>query len=507
MSTPAQLGPADLRHRAGDVGGQRVGHGLHGDRRAVAHRHAPDIDPARLAAVDILVGAVAAHALALRVAVAPGPRLHAVPAATKAGRQGGGGVRLIELAGRSMRRLAPCRYCGPYLAQPRRDRRAGTGRGHRQAPAAACRPSTASASSGRSRRTAPEAPSAAVAVPSTRSRCRRHCRWSAPGSGGRHRPATPRRAERGSAAPARTCRAPASRHPRWRCSTIAAGSAAAAGGIVVAAAAWVGDTDWPPARRLAAAAAASVGPRRAAAAARGRSRRRRPPGRIAGGVAPIGTDPAAEPAAADLGRRAGCGGIGGGRRARPAVRVAPGTGGTVSGRQLAVAGQVVPADIGADREHHAEQHHRAGGHAAARHRGGESSIRVVRLTSPASARKRRVDLVRIKPERGRVGAQEADRIGVARQVRDAAFLQRRRGCGGGCAGRRRSSASVQPSRSRAARRSAPRAARRHRGRSSGRHHGGHHSPDLPPASICVRAARSPRPHLQSPNAGCHRRVS
>jgi hypothetical protein len=93
-------------------------------------------------------------------------------------------------------------------------------------------------------------------------------------------------------------------------------------------------------------------------------------------------------------------------------------------RQSAVAGQAVPADISADRQHYAEQHYRPGGHTPAWHRGWKSQlgqpVDVVRLgTEPPR------QLVRIKPERPGVAAQEADRIGVAGQVCDAALLQRR----------------------------------------------------------------------------------
>ncbi len=60
------FGAPDLRHGAGDVGGQRVGHGLHRDRCAVAHRDRADIDPARLAPDDLLVGAIAHAGLLCR---------------------------------------------------------------------------------------------------------------------------------------------------------------------------------------------------------------------------------------------------------------------------------------------------------------------------------------------------------------------------------------------------------------------------------------------------------
>ena len=46
-----------LRHRRRDVGGQRVGHRLHADRRVAADRHRPDVDAPRLAPVDVAPGA------------------------------------------------------------------------------------------------------------------------------------------------------------------------------------------------------------------------------------------------------------------------------------------------------------------------------------------------------------------------------------------------------------------------------------------------------------------
>ncbi len=62
MSTPARSAPLDLRDSRRDVGGQRVGHGLHGDRRVAADRHPADKNLPRFPAFDVLVGAIA-HAL------------------------------------------------------------------------------------------------------------------------------------------------------------------------------------------------------------------------------------------------------------------------------------------------------------------------------------------------------------------------------------------------------------------------------------------------------------
>jgi hypothetical protein len=61
-----QLRPPNLRDRARDIRGQRVGHGLHGDWRAIAHRHAADIHTARLPPDNLLVRPVA-HTFPLRM--------------------------------------------------------------------------------------------------------------------------------------------------------------------------------------------------------------------------------------------------------------------------------------------------------------------------------------------------------------------------------------------------------------------------------------------------------
>ncbi len=55
----SEFRPPDLRDGAGDVGGQRVGHGLHGDRGVVAHRHASDVNAAGLPPDDLLVRPIA----------------------------------------------------------------------------------------------------------------------------------------------------------------------------------------------------------------------------------------------------------------------------------------------------------------------------------------------------------------------------------------------------------------------------------------------------------------
>ena len=50
------LAPLDLGDGRFGVGRQRVGHCLHGDRGAVAHRHGPNHDPPRFAAHDVAIG-------------------------------------------------------------------------------------------------------------------------------------------------------------------------------------------------------------------------------------------------------------------------------------------------------------------------------------------------------------------------------------------------------------------------------------------------------------------
>ena len=59
MSTPASSARRICATVPVDVGGQRVGHGLHRDRRAVAHRHAADMDAAGLPPDDLLVRPIA----------------------------------------------------------------------------------------------------------------------------------------------------------------------------------------------------------------------------------------------------------------------------------------------------------------------------------------------------------------------------------------------------------------------------------------------------------------
>jgi hypothetical protein len=45
----------DLGDGSSDIGGQRVGHGLDGDRRITADGHRPDMDLARLPPFDVLI--------------------------------------------------------------------------------------------------------------------------------------------------------------------------------------------------------------------------------------------------------------------------------------------------------------------------------------------------------------------------------------------------------------------------------------------------------------------
>ena len=93
------------------------------------------------------------------------------------------------------------------------------------------------------------------------------------------------------------------------------------------------------------------------------------------------------------------------------------------GRQPAFARQAIPADIDADRQHHAQQDHRSRRHAALRHRPGKRQfgllVDLCRLGLEAPR-----DLIGIEAQRAGVGAQEAQRIGVAGQFGDAPFLQR-----------------------------------------------------------------------------------
>jgi hypothetical protein len=75
---PRRLGKADLRHRGRHVAGERVGHGLHGDRGVAAHGHRTDMDLTRPATLNVLVRAIA-HGKTLRVEgfAAQHARLHA----------------------------------------------------------------------------------------------------------------------------------------------------------------------------------------------------------------------------------------------------------------------------------------------------------------------------------------------------------------------------------------------------------------------------------------------
>ncbi len=168
MSTPAALGAADLRDRRGHVGGRRVGHRLHGDRRVAADRHGAD------------------------------DRSGATCGARCAGRGDSCSCGMLRGGGRLRRNMpfrpAPCKCaprgdthtrCGRRLQAMGSDGRvrdAVRGAGCLAAGAAgASLPSRIwSASSGRSRRTAPSPPSEEVGrTVDQQARCRRHCRWSA----------------------------------------------------------------------------------------------------------------------------------------------------------------------------------------------------------------------------------------------------------------------------------------------------------------------------------------
>ena len=63
------LTPPDLRNRRRHIGRERVGHGLHRDRRPAAHRHVAHHDLARRTAFNMLIGTIAAHAR-LRIGLA-----------------------------------------------------------------------------------------------------------------------------------------------------------------------------------------------------------------------------------------------------------------------------------------------------------------------------------------------------------------------------------------------------------------------------------------------------
>ncbi len=82
----------------------------------------------------------------------------------------------------------------------------------------------------------------------------------------------------------------------------------------------------------------------------------------------------------------------------------------------------VPAAIGAGQDHDAEQHERAGRHATLRHRHRKTQI-LPRL-DPRLGPEASGHLLRRQAERGRVGAEESERVGGAGQILDAAALDR-----------------------------------------------------------------------------------
>ena len=195
MSTPASFGPPDLRDGAGHVGGQRVGHGLHGDRRAVAHRHAADVDAARLPPGDLLVRPIA-HKVALRML-----------------RRGTGPALEWGVRGRAA--------TGDWAGRPAAGRRG-------------CQLAILD-QVGVERQVAPHRPVAAQRLGSLRrpppGPSRRRCRSSAAGSAAPAPPRSRRRAGCGSAAPARPGRAPAPTHRRSPAAGCATGRMAPAGGV------------------------------------------------------------------------------------------------------------------------------------------------------------------------------------------------------------------------------------------------------------------------------------
>jgi hypothetical protein len=93
------------------------------------------------------------------------------------------------------------------------------------------------------------------------------------------------------------------------------------------------------------------------------------------------------------------------------------------GGRLAIARHMVPTDIGANREHRAQQHHSAGRDAALghRHRKGQLGLAVDigRLVTEAAG-----NLVGIETQGLRIGPHEADGIGIAGQITDATILDR-----------------------------------------------------------------------------------
>src|SRR3546814_5358462 len=77
--SPHDVGARDLHGAhlgdgALDIGGARVGHGLHGNRRIAAHRHLADVDLARPAPDNVAIGANAHALLSHNQAYNPDPR-------------------------------------------------------------------------------------------------------------------------------------------------------------------------------------------------------------------------------------------------------------------------------------------------------------------------------------------------------------------------------------------------------------------------------------------------
>ena len=276
-------------------------------------------------------------------------------------------------------------------------------------------------SSGRSRRTAPGLPSGALVTPSTTS--------SVPPAlpvvssrlrlVGRHRPGLAGAQHAVEQHAALLLRAPA---PRRRRSPAAP----------------YGCRPVPPCRRRRGVRAAVCGLAGAVAAGAGRHRQRDAGGGMAAAACVGGTSGSG--GAAGPGRRpalAGAGGaVAGGsrpaarcrqhrghlRRGRGAAGRSPvaasraGTSGTASRRPAVRRREMVPARIGADRQHHAEQRHRPGRHAALGHRRREAQLGLP-VDLGGLGLEAAGDLVGVETERAGVGAQKAERIGVARAGR------------------------------------------------------------------------------------------
>ncbi|CAA9258380.1 MAG: hypothetical protein AVDCRST_MAG27-2422, partial [uncultured Craurococcus sp.] len=118
------------------------------------------------------------------------------------------------------------------------------------------------------------------------------------------------------------------------------------------------------------------------------------------------------------------GGRGGGRRLQPRGLLDPRRDrGDGIHRAVAAAGPLVPAGIGADREHRADQDDRAGGQAALRHRLGEDEVRLALHHRAAGLAEAADDLILVEAEGARIGADEAHGIGGGRQVAHPPLLQ------------------------------------------------------------------------------------